>query len=178
MGTYCSRLLYISKVLFVFFFFCSKKKLKRRICRVKRSWKTRRRTKPTTLAGDDEVVHVQKANRGQDPEPEANAAERNRGADPRARSAENRGADQDVAPLSGPSPSAAVAGPDAARRPKEEKDQNSRVAAAGADAARRPKEEKDPNPSVAAASPAAAPRPREEKGPSPKAAAASPDAVP
>merc|ERR1711872_377285 len=157
MGTYCSRLLYISKVLFVFFFFCSKKKLKRRICRVKRSWKTRRRTKPTTLAGNDEVVHVQKANRGQDPEPEANAAERrNRGADPRARSAENRGADQDVAPLSGPSPSAVVVGPDAARRPKEEK---------------------DPNPSVAAASPAAAPRPRGEKGPSPNAAVASPDAV-
>merc|ERR1739838_1204059 len=47
--------------------------------------------------------------------PNRNAAERrNRVADPRARSAENRGADQDVAPLRGPSQNAAAASPDAA----------------------------------------------------------------
>merc|ERR1739838_853658 len=121
-------------------------------------------TKPTTLAGDDdELVHVRKENRGRNPEPAAslapnrNSAERrNREADPRARSAENRGADQDVAPLRGPSRNAAAASPEAAPRPREEK---------------------GPSPSAAAASPDAALHPREEKGPSPSAAAASPDAA-
>merc|ERR1739838_1077605 len=98
-------------------------------CRRRQSWRKPKRTKPTTLAGDDdELVHVRKENRGRNPEPEAslapnrNAAERkNREADPRARSAENRGADQDVAPLRGPSQNAAAASPDAAPRPRGEK---------------------------------------------------------
>merc|ERR1739838_1299788 len=100
-------------------------------------------TKPTTLAvDDDELVHVRKENRGRNPEPEAslatnrNAAERrNREAAPRARSAENRGADRDVAPLRGPSQNAAAASPDAAPRPRGKKGPSPSAAAASPDAA-------------------------------------------
>merc|ERR1739838_38765 len=68
--------------------------------------------------------------------PNRNAAERrNRVADPRARSAENRGADQDVAPLRGPSQNVAAASPDAAPRLRGEKGPSPSAAAASPDAA-------------------------------------------
>merc|ERR1739838_1044023 len=132
---------------FMLFFSSAKFFSKRKTpCRRRQSWRKPKRTKPTTLAGDDdELVHVRKENRGRNPEPEAslapnrNAAERrNREADPRARSAENRGADRDVAPLRGPSQNAAAASPDAAPRPREEKGPSPSAAAASPDAALRP----------------------------------------
>merc|ERR1739838_361325 len=72
--------------------------------------------------------------------PNRNAAERrNRVADPRARSAENRGADQDAAPRprgeKGQSPSAAAASPDAAPHPREGRGPSRNAAAASPDAA-------------------------------------------
>merc|ERR1739838_584895 len=68
--------------------------------------------------------------------PNRNAAERrNREADPRARSAENRGADRDVAPLRGPSQNAAAASPDAAPHPREGRGPSQNAAAASPDAA-------------------------------------------
>merc|ERR1739838_370646 len=129
---------------FMLFFSSAKFFSKRKTpCRRRQSWRKPKRTKPTTLAGDDdELVHVRKENRGRNPEPEAslapnrNAAERrNREADPRARSAENRGADQDVAPLRGPSQNVAAASPDAAPHPREGRGPSQNAAAASPDAA-------------------------------------------
>merc|ERR1711962_1488188 len=127
----------IRKLSFFVFFFLQQI-AKDKPCRGKQSRRTKsRKTKATTLAEDDELVHVRKANRGRNPEPEVNPAERrDREADPRARSAENRGANQDVAPPPrGPSPSAAAASPDAAPPPRAGRGPSPSVAAASPDAA-------------------------------------------
>merc|ERR1739838_233537 len=76
------------------------------------------------------LVRARKANQGRNPGPAASLAPNRNAAERR-----NREADQDVAPLRGPSQNAAAASPEAAPRPREEKGPSPSAAAASPDAA-------------------------------------------